>query len=334
MKSIQFTAHQYALVILSFAALALFSSPVLAQQVGNPPAIDRCTVESLGGMFCFFQRSTVARIVALVGGIAFLLGLFMFYQALTKLAQFASPQGQQDTITQPLSMLAGGAFLVSFPLTLVIGLQSFGAQNGWNFNILQNPGDTSVSGDDILSMMANFAIDAAGPLATLTMAIAVVIGMILVISALISLPKLNGPGNNQTAGGILAKFIAGIALVNIFWLMSVIGASFGLDASDESYFTGISNSAMAWAGQIDDNTEATERVQIMTRLIFLGLIPFGLIAFVRGILIIKDSVTGARQPAMGSGFTHIIGGVALVNSAPVTCAVVSTFTGSTAMCLT
>lgn len=290
-----------------------------------------CTSDTLGGMFCVFQESSVAQLLLLVMSVAFISGLFLTYKGLAKLVKVADSQGGQEPLSSALLTLASGTFLTAFPATILVGLATFGADGPWNINLAGKVEDGgTLEGSDFMTLAANFAINAAGPLSTLVMAIAVLIGIIIVMSAMFDLAKMNSPqSRSPEMSEVAGKLLVGIALVNIFWVMDVIGASFGLNNLGTAHFTEIAERTVGYAKSAGaTSVELSERMDLIMRIIFAGLIPFGLIAFVRGLLILKDSASGTRQASMGSGFTHIVGGVALVNAEPVSCAIMKTLSGA------
>ncbi len=319
-------------LVMNFTFFLAMSAPASAQAVGG----DFCSGDTIGGMFCAFQDSSLKPVAFLILGICFIGGVFLTYKGIVELMKTSDSQSQAG-ISSGLLQLAAGAFLVALPATISVGLATFGASGGiWEINTEQtSPGEGSLDGTDFLTIIGNFAINAAGPLATLVMGMAVVIGIALVASSVFSLAKISSPQSRQESiGSIGTKFFIGILLVNIFWVIEAISTSFGISIDSEmTNFSGMSQKASEFASEATGSGEDMEaRFQLMMKLAFLALVPFGLIAFVRGLLIVKDSVEGTRQASMGSGFTHLVGGVALVNAESVSCAVMNTLIGGASFC--
>lgn len=323
----------YAYLLASLAVFFVMASPSPAMAQSAP---DFCGGETLGQIFCSFQQSSVSKLVILILGASFVGGIFLVVRGITLLYKVSDAQsGGDSTLTGALLHLAGGTFLIGLPTTITLGLGSFGF-NGSPWIIgAEAPGSTNsgVQGTDFLAMVGNFAVNAAGPLTTLTMGIAVIIGVFLVASSLFSLAKLGSPNSRgETIGVIGVKFAIGVLMVNIFWVIDVVSVSFGIETGQLSVYEGMSHRAEGHAQAAGASVDLEERFNNLMDLAFLALIPFGLIAFVRGLLIIKSATEGSGQQTMGSGATHILGGVALVNGEKVSCAVMETLTGAASFC--
>ena len=289
---------------------------------------------SLGDMFCSFQNSTVTQLVTLIFGAAFIGGIYLFWRGLQLLIRATDTNGQQTKLASALLPLASGAFLIALPATIAIGLGTLYDDNGvWDFETQDKGATGTLESGDLLSMIGNFAINAAGPLSTLVMGIAVVIGIVLIASSMFGMAKLADPsGQGDTFKAVATKFFVGVCLVNVFWIMDAIGASFGLKSMDSSSLTNITKNALSYATAVTETDNVTDRFNNVIQVAFMALIPFGLIAFVRGMLILKDSASGAQQASIGAGFTHIIGGIALVNAKVVSCAIMKTLAGGASFC--
>jgi hypothetical protein len=337
-------------------ALSLAWSPLYAEE-GPPPGDETETttpdlrvaltganpacgeVKTLGDIFCTFQESTLSPVILLIFGASFIGGVFLFWRGLAKLIEVADSKGQ-TTLSMALLPLASGSFLVALPAVIIVGIGSiFGGTTAWNFDRRTSVGSGSVKGDDFLAMVGNFAVNAAGPLATLVMGVAVVIGIVLVASSMFGLAKMSNPNaQSEKFSAIATKFFIGVCLINIFAIMQAISSSFGIDGRGilvgGSDFIDITNSALKYQTAANEAKTVDDRFKNVVNLAFMALIPFGLIAFVRGLLILKDSTSGSQQPNVGGGFTHILGGIALINAEVVSCAVMKTLAGGAAFCLT
>jgi len=311
---------------------------------GSAPAAGTgAAANNLGEMFNTAHQSNIKGLVKLVLGLSFLGGLFLMYGGLVKLKEAGDSGGSQVKFSDGLLRLAAGSFLVALVSTVFVGLETLGSGRGvWDFGKADAAG--AVGGIDVdgasgtqgfLKMAGNFAINAAGPLSTLVMAVAVLIGIVLVSSALFGMSKLGSPQAREGFGGLAMKMAVGICLTNTFWIIDVASMSFGLTDLTESNLTAISSKAdgslLAYQSALADKN-VTGQFKHLMGLAFLGLVPFGLIAFVRGMLMVKDSVEGNRQVSMGAGFTHIIGGVMLVNGHASSCAVMNTLSGGAPWC--
>ena len=334
-------------VIIANASLYLAMATGAAAQASGG-AIDACTGDTLGGMFCVAQRSSVTSILILIGILCFICGMFLAYKSLTELMQISDSGGglsQQGGVTTPLLKLAAATFLVALPATIAVGIGSLGNGMGaWSPSIQDDVGAPgAVGGDDFLSMVGSFAVNAAGPLSTLVMGVAVIIGVVLVATSLFGMARMNSPQSRDSFGSVAGKFFIGIGLVNIFWLMRIIAESFGLPSQATDFFPNITSQAISYSDAITDQSNSGSfgesgslggSMENMISLAFMALIPFGLIAFVRGLLIIKDTIDQSQQASVGAGVTHVFGGVALVNAEAVSCAIMRTLAGGASFCPT
>lgn len=334
-------------VIIANASLYIAMTTGTAAQASGG-AIDACTGDTLGGMFCVAQRSSVTSILILIGILCFIGGMFLAYKSLTELMQISDSGGglsQQGGVTTPLLKLAAATFLIALPATIAIGIGSLGNGMGaWSPALQDDVGAPgAVGGDDFLSMVGSFAVNAAGPLSTLVMGVAVVIGVVLVATSLFGMARMNSPQSRDSFGSVAGKFFIGIGLVNIFWLMRIIAESFGLPSQATDFFPNITSQAISYSDAITDQGSSGGfgesgslggSMENMISLAFMALIPFGLIAFVRGLLIIKDTIDQSQQASVGAGVTHVFGGVALVNAEAVSCAIMRTLAGGASFCPT
>ncbi len=320
------------------AAATLLPSALFAQSVtvSGDAGVGECLtpVDTLGSFFCRFQDNTTLQLITLICSASFIIGMFLVWRGLVRLMKVTDASGQEP-LSGALMTLGSGVFMVAFPATIMVGVATIGAPGVWQFSISGGLGPGgAVQDDGFIGLVANFAVNAAGPLSTLVLALSVVIGLFLVASSIVDLSKLNTPNSRPPEfGAIVVKFAVGVALVNIFWLVGVVGQTFGISANGAGHFTEITARTMTYSRAAASADSLATRADLILRIALAALIPFGLIAFVRGLLILKDSAGGTRQVSMGAGFTHIVGGVALVNAEAMSCAIMNTFgVGGLAFC--
>lgn len=290
---------------------------------------------TLGTMFCNVHSSTIGAGIAVLLMVCFVGGLFLFYKAAKNLLAVADGKSQSG-FGSALMPLAAGTFLIALPGVIAVGLASFTGENkAWNIAAQDKVGNAGMlEANDVMSMIGNFAINAAGPLSTLVMGLAVLIGIALVASSVFGLAKMSDSSQQaESPGALAARFFVGISLVNIFWLMDMLGASFGLDNLKQKSLTTISNMAYTAATKAQATEDVATRFNHVIDIAFMALIPFGLMALVRGLLILKDAADQRKQQAsLGTGLTHVVGGIALVNAKVVSCAVMKTLAGAASFC--
>jgi hypothetical protein len=291
-------------------------------------------------MFCAAQDSTVRQFIYLVLAASFLAGAWLIVNSVYKLIAISDSNGRSGPgqgLSSALVPISAGAFLMTLPATIAIGLNTlYGNSTSWDISKADKVGDAQgiLGTDSAISMIGNFAINAAGPLTTLVMAFSVVIGVLMVATSVMDGAKMSSnPSQQVTFGGLIVKFFVGIAMVNIFWITETIGASFGLPSNSSATFTEITKTAEDMSRRAVAANDVGVRFIATMDLVFLALIPFGIIAFVRGLLIIKDFAQQNRQASVGAGATHLIGGIALVNAKVVSCAVLKTLAGTASFCI-
>lgn len=316
---------------LLLAALLVLSMPTLAH----------AQVSNLGELFNTFQQNNVTLIIQLLIVFTFIAGITLIVQGFLKLKEAAASDGAQVKYSEGLLRMAAGSFMVSVVSTIAVGWATLGNADGvWGWGTQAEAGSSvSLEDNNFIAMMGNFAINAAGPLSTVVMAFSVILGISLVASALFGFAKLGSPsGSRDGFGNLATRLIVGILLTNIYWAIEILSNSFGLvgpfemvgganfsalgDAARDSLLSYPSEGENAFAGQ----------AQVVMGVAFLALVPFGLIAFVRGLLIIKDSVEANKQASAGAGAAHLLAGIALVNGHSFSCVVMNTLVGGSAWC--
>ena len=91
---------------------------------------------------------------------------------------------------------------------------------------------------------------------------------------------------------------------------NVLFTLFGVGTSDVIDYATNESRVMSWnAVSVFGSTPFA--TAIAAALTFFQLI--GILAFVRGLYIVKNAVEGTGQATMAQGFTHIIGGVLAIN---------------------
>jgi len=74
-----------------------------------------------------------------------------------------------------------------------------------------------------------------------------------------------------------------------------------------------------------------EQLKALLRLCFVALYPFGFIAAIRGVLMLKDHAEGNRQVGVGHAMTFMAGGTALMNAQAVALLTVQTLSPGSRM---
>ncbi len=142
----------------------------------------------------------------------------------------------------------------------------------------------------------------AGPIITFTVAVAYVIGIWFMISAIMELKKIgeSAGGAHGTLGGPLLKFIVGVLLV---YLPSTIDISAGTLWGASGVQSALSYSPAGGDMFAPAKQGALAIIQVV-----------GYISFVRGLIMLSHSSDqGSQAGSFGKGLMHIIGGILAIN---------------------
>jgi hypothetical protein len=294
---------------------------------------------SLGEIFNKFQTDQLKYVVLTVSTVAFLIGLILVGGGLMKMKEAADSSGTHVKYSDGLLRLGAGAFLMSLATTAVLGLETIGANEAWDFTQIQKSNSAGgslgagaqaagngacaaggvssascgVAASEAYTIMANFAVNAAGPLTSLTMGLCVAIGLALVSSALLGFSKLGSAHAKETPGAVTVKFLVGIAMINSKWLLDSLTQTL-LGTTTTEKLLSVSQNALTAYNKATSATDVMAQCASIKELAMLALIPFGVIAVIKGFLMVKDAVEGRHNVTVGQGFTHIAGGIALVNA--------------------
>ena len=333
------------LVALPSAALSsirTFGWESFSMAFGFGDSSAREAANGLGSALNVFQATQAAALSMLVVAASVAAGVAFVYAGVLKLKE----AGEGDGRTKPsegLSRLAGGAGLLSLPSVVQAGLQSFGIQSGvWMegggtaVEVLEPGRMADCTAGGMQCAMAGFAANAAGPLTSASAAVAVLMGLILAAQAISALARGAAGGSREPAGSHVAKLAVGVLLVNSFTLADgLLSSSFGLDGLGSSV-SGLSGDATQCGSVLARFTEeggkmGEEQLKALLRLCFIALYPFGFIAAIRGVLMLKDHAEGNRQVGVGHAMTFMAGGTALMNAQAVALLTVQTLSPGSRM---
>jgi hypothetical protein len=163
----------------------------------------------------------------------------------------------------------------------------------------------------------NFILKVRTPLAKLVGIIGFAMGIVMEISALLRITKPGFTHGKGTPGGTVAMLVIGAMLIslpatiNIFekTVFGVTQTNYAMDQSweqaDLSYMSATtSGSAARNARVLSAINAAFQYIRIL-----------GLIAFIRGLYLLKSAVDGGQSSIMSASL-HMIGGVLAMNIAP------------------
>ncbi len=305
-------------------ALAFFSATFLLTVLNTHSAMAATT---MGEMFCTVADN-MTPFFKVFYGVAYVAGAVFVIQGLMHLRMHhESPQ--QHPHHKTVALLTMGAFLGALPhvigtlvQTLFLG-KNFGDSITFA-NTLKIDAGGSFLGNcvDMMDgtvaaqgqavpldiMLANFVGNIQQPLTTLVSAVAVVLGVFLIIRGLMKAAKYGNDARTNSISHIVSNLIIGTALVVIGQSVDVVMASVmgahvngGMLAFESLQWTAVN--------KLGDTTHF--KVAMKAALTFFQLVGF--ISFVRGWNIIRNAVEGVGQVTFAQGVTHIIGGVMAMN---------------------
>jgi len=158
-------------------------------------------------------------------------------------------------------------------------------------------------------VVSNFVMNFKEPMISIVSVVAFLSGLFMVVSGLIKASKSGADPKNYSPHIILTHIGFGAILLTIGNMLPVVVASlFGTeDVAKES--------ALSWTkleNLVGPDSDLTQFETAVTSALFFVQI-IGVIAFVRGWLILKKVVEGSGNASLTQGLTHIIGGVFAIN---------------------
>lgn len=260
---------------------------------------------SFGMMFCNAFEN-MGSLPGLIYGISFIGGIILIGMGVVGLRESAEA-GAQKPIYKPILMLIIGGFLMAFPaMTSFVTETLFRGDAGGGGWYCSPGGSGSAGGADLSDMIINFVDDVKQPIISGVVAVAFVLGVFYIGRGLFKAAKYGQDPRTHSMPIIVGHMAFGALLLVLSQsLGSMLTTIFG--TSEIASFSGISWSGGGSGG--GDMTKANDAIK--AAIIFFQLV--GLIAFLRGWVIVKQSVEGTSQATVGQGLTHVIGGAIAVN---------------------
>ena len=189
-------------------------------------------------------------------------------------------------------------------------------------------------------VIANFATNVAQPLMVVVYVFSAILGILMVGSALYQLPSTASPSmQGPTVPSLLARITIGVLLINLYGMSQMLTAT---AFNSEMTIAGANCSALSYSNHIDARGAVKSLADCLTgesldieryavgmqRVIYYTLIPFGLIAFVSGLMAINAAAQGRQQQNGGGykgGAVRIIAGVIMINMSTFVCTAEKTF---------
>lgn len=268
-----------------FALLALGSTHAFAQSVGS--VADNVVS---GGTF--------GSLMDLFSGICYLTGALFGIKSALQLKDHTNNPQQVHLSKAIVSMVVCG-ILLSMP-TFLAALQGTFGVSGTVGGLGTLAGGAPSASTDLAGMFQAFASSVPSLMKIVSFG-AVCAGAFMILRAVLLLPQLE---QGRVEGGkIIWLFISGIGLWSLLPFIAVSMGTMGMSSTDASSLLTAKYSQVGGGGF--DGT-------IASVMVFIQLL--GLIAFVRGMMILK-ALGENKDGAMGRALTHIFGGAAAMNVA-------------------
>ena len=178
-------------------------------------------------------------------------------------------------------------------------------------------GNSSGSGSGLDQMMINFVSDIAEPMTLILSAACYIIGVSMIVVGFTRAGKFGSDAKSTTVPIVAHLAIGGALMVAAQTVDMSQNTLFG--GSDIQKFSG-----MAW-GNTGIDSAASAKMDAVMKAVLTYVQVIGLLAFVRGGVVLKNSITGEAQATRTAALTHIIAGSLAMNINATIKAVSNTF---------
>jgi hypothetical protein len=240
----------------------------------------------------------------LFNGIAYIAGAVIIGSGLLQLIKHNDSRFHHEhPLHRPLAHIIAGAALLALPAFLRWCMNTIYVQhNGGGLDsCVPDQGYVGLDG-----LMENLIQNIKNPIYVMLSVLSILIGVYLVIRGLIKASKYGTDPRAHSVPVIMANLIVGTILYTVGTnLDSMLATLFG---DNGVWDNGIVTSTIA--ADFGEDTGPFQQA-VAAALDFVRII--GTIAFIRGWIILKDSVEGQGQKTVSQGMTHILGGVLAIN---------------------
>ena len=277
---------------------------------------------SLGDIFCNVYGN-LAYFADFYNWIAYVIGAYLIALGVYGMSKHFESPGKHELYAQ-IWRITAGALMMCLPAvvgTLITTV--FFSSSGGGLNYC-NAGGTIASGAMTLDLMLENAVyNLQGPFVALMSLIANIVGLYFIIHGLYMASRHGYDPKSLTPARIITNIFVGTLLV-------AIGSSFDVFLSTIFGYGGTAGagaSVVGWTmvSNLTSDTTAQAHIQGAIRAALTVVQMVGIIAFIRGFMIMKKAAEGSGQATMPQGLTHIIGGVLAINIYQFLTAMQSTF---------
>lgn len=303
---------------------------------------------SIGTRISEMLKGMTGPVIMLVSLAAMLSGVFLFIKGLVKLRDSAGQQGQ---VGPAVLTLVAATLLIALPNVAGIGLSSIMGKGGLvgvseidmaNIGLDADPSaaangfsgifKASVSapkdcliGEEAVTCMAQNLANNVVPIGIIAVyALIFIAGLWTFAACLMELAK----GQNWSQGRVLpdgwfGKFVFSMLLMNGSLLLAIsTNTLFGNGGPVTEFGINTSHSLLQY--KLGGGSAVLVKYQELVGYTFIILALFGVIAFARGIFLMKGAAQGQNGASYGAGAVFLVAGVLLANAKASTCMVLYT----------
>lgn len=295
-----------ALFVPLLIATTLWADSALAQTPSFPEVQE---VDSLGGFFCnVFSSSTPFSLI--FQWFAYFAGVMSALRGVNYL-RLKAEAPDKISLTVPLMYLFGAMCLLALPSFIGAVEKSFFKDPAvGSTGLAECSAGVIGTNTGLDGMLANFVGNIKEPLIMVVAFVAVLCGLFMIVNGLVKASKYGTDPKTYSIQSILTNIAFGSLLMTLGANLDMMMSSlFGI-----GYDEVVANT-ITWKGLealLGGTVSEQFKLAVTSALTFVQLI--GLIAFVRGWLILKKVVEGGGgNVTLAQGLTHIIGGCLAIN---------------------
>ncbi|MDD3288821.1 MAG: hypothetical protein PHX43_07460 [Alphaproteobacteria bacterium] len=265
---------------------------------------DRASAQTFGNIFCNISQN-LTPYTDFISWIAYIVGIFLVASGVMMTKRHAE-NPNDPALSRCVLRMVGGAGSISLPALAgiiqnsVIGTVSINGAGSCS----AGPVTSDVSSPD--QLFSNLFDNIGKPMQTSLSVLCFVMGAFLVFRGLLRASKY-GTDAKASPASIGANLIIGAILLSVGQMIN-IGVMTMFGDPGITPFAGIN-----WEKLAPDGGEGFEKINKVVASIITFVQVIGMIAFIRGWLILKSVVEGSGQATMAQGITHIMGGVLAIN---------------------
>jgi hypothetical protein len=266
--------------------------------------VNAVAATTLGEVVCNIGQN-IKQFAEFFDALAYIAGAFLGVKGVMLLKKHAETPNESQ-IVKAVAHLVGAGALAALPAVAHVLQETLGVGTGVSGGSGCTPGDVAKAvGLD--TMMQSFVKNIYSPMFVVLEILCFIMGAYLIFRGLVKGSKVGTDPRAAAPHSIIISLVAGAVLLSIGGMFPTMLKTLFGDAGVRDFSHIINWSSFAGSGLDTDKADLT----IYAVLKFVQII--GVIAFIRGWLIIRNAVEGTGQVTVPQGLTHIIGGTMAIN---------------------